>query len=220
MDWASPFYDSGGTLTKRWSRTHRSGTRILHPSSGGRPARATVRRTKGGRHIANQPEQQPCLDDDKKRPADTTGPADEAIQRARAADERAHAAEARREAQAAGDQDPDERERLADRRERVADERERLADRREADADERDQHWAADQSRVATHYYRMTSSHTIEDAMRRLAREADHSAARVLGYANQHVLRVDHPPARLPDAILHDIDPEARRLPEPPAGPN
>lgn len=175
-------------------------------------------RGKEGRHIANQPEQRRL--DDEQRPNGTDGPADEAIQRAQAADERARAANARREARASSDQDPDERERLADLREREADERDRLADLREAAADERDRQWAADQSRVATHYYRMSGPQTIEDAMRRLAQEAHLSPARVLGYANQHILRVDHPPGRLPDATIHAIDPEARRLPEPPAGPN
>lgn len=73
---------------------------------------------------------------------------------------------------------------------------------------------------MATHYYRMSSPQTIDDAIHRLAQETNHSAARILGYGNHHILRVDHPPGRLPDAILHDIDPKARRLPEPPAGPN
>ena len=66
----------------------------------------------------------------------------------------------------------------------------------------------------------MSGTRTIEDAIRRLGREAHLSPARVLGYANQHILRVDHAPGQLPDAIIRDIDPEARRLPEPPAGPN
>jgi hypothetical protein len=174
-------------------------------------------RRREGRRIANQPEQRRL--DDQERPAGTA-PADEAIQRAQAADERAHAAKARRESRAGDDQDPDERERLADLRERVADERERQADLREAAADERDRQWAADQTCVATHYYRMSGPQTIENAMRRLSQETHLSSTRVLGYANQHILRVDHPPGRMPDPIIHDIDPQARRLPEPPAGPN
>jgi len=56
--------------------------------------------------------------------------------------------------------------------------------------------------------------------MRGLGQEAHLSPTRVLGYASRNVLRVDHPTSRLPDAAIRDIDPTARRLPEPPTDPN
>ena len=46
---------------------------------------------------------------------------------------------------------------------------------------------------MATHY-RMSSPHTIEAAVRGLLQEAHQSLTRVLGYANRHILRVDHLP--------------------------
>ena len=69
---------------------------------------------------------------------------------------------------------------------------------------------------VPTSYYRMSSILTIEAARQRLIGERHQSPTRVLGYANRHILRVDHRAGDSPDRIIHEIDPAARLLPTPP----
>ena len=73
---------------------------------------------------------------------------------------------------------------------------------------------------MTTHYYRMSTPQTMDEAIRSLGQQANLSPTRVLGYASRNILRVDHPASRLPDAAIHDIDPNASRLPQPPADPN
>ena len=67
----------------------------------------------------------------------------------------------------------------------------------------------------STSYYRMSSDHTIEAARQRLLREPHQSPARVLGYANRHILRVDYRPGRPPDSIIHNIEPPGATTPHP-----
>ena len=50
----------------------------------------------------------------------------------------------------------------------------------------------ANRRQVATHHYRISSPHTIEAAVQGLLQEAHQLPTRVLGYANRHLLRVDH----------------------------
>ena len=150
--------------------------------------------------------------------------------RERDADERDRLADLREARADQRDRHADARQRAADLRDLAANSRDRLADSRDAAADKRDQvalryharliRLQGRISQVATHYYQMSSVHTIEAAMRDLIQDGHHTPTRLLGYTNRHILRVDHPPGRRPDASILDIDPKARRLPEPPADPN
>ena len=158
-------------------------------------------------------------------------------ERDRLADQREQEADQRERLADQREQEADERDRLADQRQRAADDRDRdtdsrdrLADARELAAHDRDQAALRDRTRLVevrhrasqmtSHYYRISSPQKMEEVIRGLGQQTHLSPTRVLGYASHNILRVDHPASRLPDADIHDIDPMARRLPEPPPGPN
>jgi hypothetical protein len=69
---------------------------------------------------------------------------------------------------------------------------------------------------VPTSYYRLSGILALEAARQRLLGERHQSPTRVLGYADRLILRVDHWPGCAPDDIIHQVDPSARRLPQPP----
>jgi hypothetical protein len=62
----------------------------------------------------------------------------------------------------------------------------------------------------------MSSAYEVEAARQRLTQEPYHSPSRVLGYGNRLILRVDYRPGYPPDRIIHEVDPMARPLPNPP----
>jgi sulfite oxidase len=146
------------------------------------------------------------------------------------ADERERLADLREAAADERDRRADQRQRAADERDRDTNSRDRLADARDAAAHDRDQAALRDRTQlvelrhqatqVTSHYYRISSPQKMEEVIRGLGQEAHLSPTHVLGYASHNILRVDHPASRLPDAAIHDLDPMARRLPEPPPDPN
>ena len=71
---------------------------------------------------------------------------------------------------------------------------------------------------VTRGYYRMSSLRRLELAAHRLVSEPGTSVARLLGYANRHVLRIDHADDFDPEPILRATDDMVRRLARPPRG--
>lgn len=69
---------------------------------------------------------------------------------------------------------------------------------------------------MAQGYYRMSSLRRLERAVRWLVTDPQLTAARLLGYAHRHVLRVDYPDDRDPGRALREIDPMVRVLSGPP----
>lgn len=62
----------------------------------------------------------------------------------------------------------------------------------------------------------MSSLQRLESAVRWLVTDPQMTAARLLGYAHRHVLRVDYPDDRDPVRTLREIDPMVRVLSGPP----
>jgi hypothetical protein len=62
----------------------------------------------------------------------------------------------------------------------------------------------------------MSSLRTLESAVRWLVTDPQMTAARLLGYANRHVLRIEYPGDRNPGRALREIDPMVRVLSGPP----
>jgi hypothetical protein len=71
---------------------------------------------------------------------------------------------------------------------------------------------------MARGYYRMSSLRRLDSAVLWLLTDPQMTAARLLGYAHRHVLRIDHPDDRDPHLSLREIDPMVRVLPGPPTG--
>ena len=67
-------------------------------------------------------------------------------------------------------------------------------------------------------YYRMSSLRRLEVAAHRLTSRKGTSVSRLLGYANRHVLRVDHDDDFDPEPVLRETDDLVRHLPGPPRG--
>jgi hypothetical protein len=64
----------------------------------------------------------------------------------------------------------------------------------------------------------MSSLQRLDSAVLWLVTDPQMTAARLLGYAHRHVLRIDYPDDRDPRLSLREIDPMVRVLPGPPNG--